>query len=457
MSSNIIESEKIEPSPINQFRSVRGGTEISNSFQSYLVDESKISGGHADWLFFPKTESDLVTIIDKMRRDDHQITISAARTGIVGSAVPFGGGVVSLEKMDKLFGLGFDEEVGKWFLRIQPSLSLDQINEIVKLKKLEDYHSIPPEKNWVEKFKEDCTHYYPMDPTEMTASIGGTISANASGARSFKYGATRNWIKRIRVILGTGEVLVIPRGKYRAKDGEFVIKTAGKELIIQIPTYKMPTAKNAAGLYVKPDMDLIDLFIGSEGIFGIITETDIWLKEYTSQMSCVAFFNDELDSLQFVDLLRNNKKADPEFIEFFDNNALNLLRNKQKEDPKFVDMPNISEEITTAISFDLSYSEEDMEEKFNVLSEMLEKCNSSLEKTWCGYEEREIERFKHFRHAVPEIVNNIIAERKKKFPEIHKLGTDMSVEDQHLADIMHFYHETLKEEALEYVIWGHIA
>ncbi len=456
MSSNIIVSEKIEPAPIDQIRSVRGEMEISSSFQSYLIDESKISGGHADWLFFPKTESDLVTIIDKMGRENHQITISAARTGIVGSAVPFGGAAVSLERMDKIFGLGFDEEVGKWFLRIQPSLSLDQINEIVKLKKLEDHHSIPLEKNWVEKFKEDCTHYYPMDPTEMTASIGGTISANASGARSFKYGATRNWIKRIRVILGTGEVLVIPRGKYRAKDGEFVIKTAGKELIVKIPTYKMPTAKNAAGLYAKPDMDLIDLFIGSEGIFGIITEADIWLKEYTSQMSCVAFFNDELDSLKFVDFLRNNKKVDPEFVEIFDCNALNLLRNKQKEDPKFVDMPDISEEATTAISFDLSYSEEDMMEKFNILSEMLEKCNSSLEKTWCGYEERELERFKHFRHAVPEMVNNIIAERKKKFPEIHKLGTDMSVEDQHLTDIMHFYHKALKEEGLEYVIWGHI-
>ena len=161
MSSNIIESEIIEPAPIDQIRSVKGEREISSSFPSYLVDESKISGGHANWLFFPKTESDFVTIFDKMRRDNHQITISAARTGIVGSAIPFGGAVVSLERMNKLFGLGFDEEVGKWFLRIQPSLSLNQINEIVKLKKLEDHHSIPPEKNWVEKFKENCTHYYP--------------------------------------------------------------------------------------------------------------------------------------------------------------------------------------------------------------------------------------------------------------------------------------------------------
>jgi len=87
---------------------------------------------------------------------------------------------------------------------------------------------------------------------------------------------------------------------------------------------------------------------------------------------------------------------------------------------------------------------------------VLEECNSSLNNTWSAYEDREIARFKHFRHAVPEIVNNIIAERKKQFSEIHKLGTDMSVEDIHLKEMMEFYRVSLKEAGLEYVMWGHI-
>jgi D-lactate dehydrogenase (cytochrome) len=455
---NIIVANKVETSSFENIRFIKGDKEIAESYPGYLVDESKISGGHAHWLFFPTSEQEIVSIISKMKEENQAITISAARTGIVGSAVPLlGGAVVSLERMDDFIGLGYDEEDKRWFVRVQPNITLNEINEIVKLKKIEENQSIPIEKNWTEKFNEEPTMFYPIDPTEMTASIGGCIAANASGARTFKYGATREWVRRLRIIISTGEVLEIPRGKYKAKDGVFIIKTAEQEFEIKVPTYQLPKAKNAAGLYTTPEMDLVDLFIGSEGIFGFITEADVWLKEYIPHISNVAFFTNEVDAIKFVNLLRNSSKFKPEFVEYFDNNALSLLRDTQKVDPKFVDMPNIPEVAKTAISFDLGYNEDVLEETFKEIGLMLEECNSSLEDTWSAYEERELARFKHFRHAVPELVNNIIAERKKKYPSIHKLGTDMSVEDEHLGEIMEFYHKILNEVGLQYVIWGHIA
>jgi D-lactate dehydrogenase (cytochrome) len=358
--------------------------------------------------------------------------------------------------MNKFIGLGYDDTVNRWYARVQPNMTLNEINDIVKLKKIEVEQCIPPQEKRLENFKNAPTHFYPVDPTEMTAAIGGCIAANASGARTFKYGSTRDWVRRIRVVLETGEVLDITRGEYKAKDGVFIIKTAGKEVEVKIPSYKMPKAKNAAGLYTQPDMDLIDLFIGSEGIFGFITETDVWLKEYIAHISNVAFFTEERDALKFVHLLRTKFKSKPEFIEYFDNNSLSLLRDAQKVDPKFVNMPDIAEDVKTAISFDLAYSEDTLEENFKEIGKLLEQCDSSLQNTWSVHEERELARFKHFRHAVPEIVNNIIAERKKKYPLLHKLGTDMSVEDEYLVDIMEFYHKTLEEAGLEYVIWGHI-
>jgi len=454
---NVIEANKVEASTFENIRSIRGDKEISESYPGYLVDESKISGGHAQWLFFPTSEQEIVSIIYKMKEENQAITISAARTGIVGSAVPLlGGAVVSLERMDDFIGLGYDEEDKRWFVRVQPNITLNEINEIVKLKKIEENQNIPTEKNWNEKFNEEPTMFYPIDPTEMTASIGGCIAANASGARTFKYGATREWVRRLRVIISTGEVLEIPRGKYKAKNGVFIIKTAEQEFEIKVPTYQLPKAKNAAGLYTTPEMDLIDLFIGSEGIFGFITEADVWLKEYIPHISNVAFFTNEVDAIKFVNLLRNSSKFKPEFIEYFDNNALSLLRDTQKVDPKFVDMPDIPEEAKTAISFDLGYIEDALEETFKEIGLMLKDCNASLKDTWSAYEERELDRFKHFRHAVPEIVNNVIAERKKKYPSIHKLGTDMSVEDEYIGEMMEFYHKILNEVGLQYVIWGHI-
>ncbi len=457
MPENVIVANKVEASSFESIRSIRGDKKIAEFYPGYLVDESKISGGHAQWLFFPTSEHEIVSIISKMKEEKQAITISAARTGIVGSAVPLlGGAVVSLERMNDFIGLGYEEEENRWFVRVQPNITLNEINEIVKLKKIEENQCILPEKNWIEKFNEEPTMFYPIDPTEMTASIGGCIAANASGARTFKYGATREWVRRLRVIISTGEVLEIPRGKYKAKDGIFIIKTAEQEIQFKVPTYQLPKAKNAAGLYTTPDMDLIDLFIGSEGIFGFITEADVWLKEYIPHISNVAFFTNEVDAIKFVNLLRNNPKFKPEFMEYFDNNALSLLRDTQKVDPKFVNMPYIPEEANTAISFDLGYNEDVLEETFKEIALMLEECNASLKDTWSAYEERELDRFKHFRHAVPEIVNNIIADRKKKFPSIHKLGTDMSVEDEYIGEMMEFYHKILNEVGLQYVIWGHI-
>ncbi|MCK4897021.1 MAG: FAD-binding protein, partial [Candidatus Heimdallarchaeota archaeon] len=134
MPTNIIVAEQIEFAPFDEIKSVKGDMSISESYPSYLVDESKISGGNAEWLFFPTTENEIVTIINKMKEENNTITSSAARTGIVGSSVPFGGAVMSIERMNEIIGIGFDEDAQRWFLRCQPSISLDEINEYVKLK-----------------------------------------------------------------------------------------------------------------------------------------------------------------------------------------------------------------------------------------------------------------------------------------------------------------------------------
>ena len=456
MIENVIEAEKLEDVPFDRIRLVQGETTIVKSYANYLMDESKVSGGKADLLFFPNNEQEVATIIKKLRKEKHKITISAARTGIVGSAIPLGGAILVLERMNKIEGIGFDEKDKRWFVRVQPAISLQEINDFIKTRKFIINEAESQDKSLIQRYNEASIHHYPVDPTEMTASIGGTIGTNASGSRTFKFGPTRDWVRRIRVVISSGEVLDIPRNKYKAKNGKFIIKTENTEYIVEVPTYKMPNAKNAAGLYAKPEMDLIDLFIGSEGIFGVITEAEVWVKVYDPLMSNIAFFDDEKDALDFVYKLRNSDKCKPDFIEYFDKNALDLLRQKQKEDPKFVNVPPIREGIQTAISFDIFYTEETLEFYFEVIEEMLKECNSSLENTWSAYEEREITRLKNFRHVVPEIVNNIIAERKKQYPAIHKLGTDMSVEDQHLVDMMRFYHSTLNEAGLEYVIWGHI-
>jgi D-lactate dehydrogenase (cytochrome) len=119
-------------------------------------------------------------------------------------------------------------------------------------------------------------------------------------------------------------------------------------------------------------------------------------------------------------------------------------------------MPYIPVEAKSAIFFDVPYSEEKIDGIFSEIEKITKKCNSNLSNSWSGYENREISRIKHFRHALPENVNSIIATRKQQFPEIHKLGTDICVPEKYFRKMMDDYHTILRNSKLDYVIFGHI-
>ncbi len=453
---NVIEALKLQETSFEKINKTHGQTDITSKHSDYIIDESKLAGGSAEWLFFPKTEQEVITIIRKMHEDKTPITISGGRTGIVGSAVPFGGAVISTDEMKNILGLGYDEDKQKYYVQMQPGITLQELDEIIKNKEFTANHNIDGD-DWVTKFKQDSTSYiFPIDPTEMTAAIGGAIAANASGGRSFKYGAMRPWVRRLRIILDTGEVLDITRGHYKAEKGVFLIKTENKEIKVTVPTYEMPKAKNAAGLYAKPDMDLIDLFVGSEGIFGFISEIELWIIPKVNGLPNVMFFTSEDDSISFVEKLRADKELDVEYIEYFDENSFELLKGKANTNPALANVLTIPPEVKTAIFFEVPYTEDKLEDIIVKLDDMAVECNSSIDSCWSAFDEVERENFKAMRHAVPETVNAIIASRKNEYPEIHKLGTDMSVLHEHFREMMDIYHSTLKEHNLEYAMWGHI-
>jgi D-lactate dehydrogenase (cytochrome) len=312
----------------------------------------------------------------------------------------------------------------------------------------------------VTRFKKDAPHHYPVDPTERGASIGGTVATNASGARSFKYGPTRNWVRRIRVMLASGDVLDITRGEHHARDGRFIIELPnGEEREVPIPEYVGPLdreVKNAAGICAYDGMDLIDLFIGSEGVLGIITLVEVWLAEQRSNFSAVLFLDDLESALEFVIRLRSDQAIAPEYIELLDGRSLSMLREVQEALPASLGVPPIPVNADSAVLFDIPFLEETIEQDLERIGRLADQCNSSLDRSWCGHEGRELERFFDFRHAVPETVNAIIAQRKREHPAIHKLGTDISVPDGSLLEMMSFYNSKMGSSGLDYVIFGHI-
>ncbi len=456
-----ITSEAVPNGDIGEVRSISGFEEIRNTCLMYLTDESKLTATECDFVFFPKNEVELSAVLKAMAKRGVKVTFSAARTGLTGGCVPEGGALVSLERMDKYLNLYYDACTRKWRVVAQCSVSLRDLNQKILSKSFPEMEREGGEsvRNSLAEFrKNEKSYFYPPDPTERGASLGGTVATNASGARTYRYGPTRAWVRRIRVMLANGEVLNIPRGKFFASpEGEFTVyDSTGNEAVVRIPDYPMPKTKNTSGLFTCPNMDLIDLFIGSEGILGAITEVEVGLMEKQDKISIVQFFDSDDQAVDFVVALREEKRLRPDFIEFYSALAIDLLRNRQQLDPKGVGMPLIPETFKSAVFFELSFDPSAETLHYDPLEEIVRRCGARLENSWAGYEARELERFKVFRHALPETVNAIIAERKKSVPQLHKLGTDLAVPNHRLRDLWDIYQTSLKTAGLEWVAFGHI-
>ena len=445
----------------NKIRFVEGFDRIRTEYPAYLTDESKLSPQPFDLLFFPADESELSAILQRMSAQRVNVTIAGARTGLVGGCVPRKGALVSLENFDRIKSIDWDPKAQEWQVQCQCAVDLRSLNEQLVSKKLPDIASCGDRQalDALKQFKEDPAEYfYPPDPTEMSASIGGTVATNASGARTYRYGPTRDWVRAIRVMLCNGEILDIARGKYFASPaGEFaVLDSKGNQLSVKLPSYRMPHTKNTAGFFAAPRMDLIDLFIGSEGCFGVITEVTAALLKREEKISVVQFLRSDEQAIELVDALRNDECIQLDFLEFYSGNALDLLQQRQLQDPKSVDMPPIPGHARAALFFEFSFEPMAENLDYDLLEEAINSCGASISDSWAAYENRELQRLKDFRHILPETINAIIAERKKQHPGLHKLGTDLAVPDERLGDIWQIYSDGLEAADLEWVAFGHI-
>ena len=202
-------------------------------------------------------------------------------------------------------------------------------------------------------------------------------------------------------------------------------------------------------------MDLVDLFIGSEGIFGIVAEADIYLAPRHPLISNIVFFPSDADCLAAVRDIRSDDIVDPEFLEYMDGRSLDLLRNVMSSDPALIRAPSIPEDAGSALFFDLQDTG-DMDAVYEWVRRIVEKHGASFDSSWCGHEDQDRARMRSLRHAIPASIFEYVASLKGRMPGIHKMGTDMSVPDSAADEMMSYYSEQLDAAGLEYVIFGHI-
>ncbi len=378
----------------------------------YLKDASNFSGGNAEEVIIPESSEELVIFL---KNETRPVTIAGAGTGLTASRIPYGGVIVSLERFKEI---AIEEERR---IRVGPAVTLNE---------LQDYLVAT---NW----------FYPPNPTETWASVGGTLATNASGSRSYKYGVTRDYVEEVELVLVDGRKTIVKRG---LKIFEPLKLEDGSQISFPEISYQSPKCKNAAGYFVHPGMDWLDLFIGSDGTLGVFTKIVLRLIPCPADfVSGVLFFEDESSCWKLISKIKsfNGEEIAPCSLEYFDHNALEKLMRKHQ---------NIPHHSRAALFFEQDVAElKDYDLVLENWYEFLSEENIMLDDSWFAQGTKDIQKFHDFRHDIPIIIN----EENSRAGRV-KLGTDMAVPDNHFISMMEFYQEILGTSGLDYVMFGHL-
>ncbi len=428
-------------------KKIHGAGVVRESLPDLLYDESRCEGGTPETVCYPETADDLREIITEARSRHQTITFIGAQTGTTGGAVPIEGCcAIAFSAMKRIHAV--QKEPG-----MQPVLFCDPG---VTLAEVERFLAAPGD--WHDPVKgagllEAGKWSYMPDPTEMTAQLGGTVATNASGARSFRYGSTRDHIASLDVLLSNGASATLERLIPGGLWDRTITTDDGAVIIVPELPYRSLSIKNAAGYYNTPEMSAVDLFIGSEGTLGAISRIGIFLQRRQEIVAGLSFFPSTDAAFDFADFLRVLPEVAA--IEFFDDGSLMLI--DRYRDRLSEPLPPFTESARAAIYWEYTETGDNpFEDVMEVWEKELISCGSSFEETWSGFDENERTRLRHFRHALPEMINSIIAQNKQRCPTIRKVGTDSALPAALFRQAFLESITMLRECAIPFAVFGHL-
>ncbi len=380
--------------------------------QGYLEDASRMRGA-ADALYRPGNEYDLAAVLYHLDREGTPLTVVAERTSTTGSSVAPGGAIVSMEKLTGCRPVS----PGAREATAEAGILLGAFQRELEARGL----------------------LYPPDPTSRNeCTLGASVACNASGARTFKYGATRRHVVGLRVVLPGGAVLALRRGEVVAdSEGRFVLNLPGGERrVVPCPDHPVPPVKHAAGYQVGPDQDLVDLFIGSEGTLGVISEVTVRLLPLPERvLAFLATWPAASAALAFVKEARRRRTQGPitpRCLEWFDHAALQIIG-------EFAPEHRLPEEARAAVFFEQECTAETEEQVLEAWYDLLVEHGALIDApngVIVADTDARRQLLHDLRHAVPAGVNERAA--RNGMP---KLGTDLAVPDDALDEMMAAYEQ----------------
>lgn len=403
----------------------------------FLHDESKMSAPRIASLAIPTSVEELRAVLRWHALNGHAIVAQGSRTGVAGGGVPDESGrshVISVSTLRGITSANLEGETptvtvlaGTWLSELMRWLS-----------------------------EEHPKFYFPVDPTETSASLGGMVATNAGGARSYRFGSMRSWVEGITIELASGNTLRLRRGVDVANGREVALKDGEEFRTLSIASIPKPATKNAIGYGFSEGGDVLDLFVGAEGTLGIISDVTLRLaRSGERRMGMLQFFPDAVSAFRFVDALRGAPALRTTAIEFQDARSHALARESGK--PAVDRVLGIAPNDSCSVFAEIAYGDD---EELVVIAESLESLISAAggdpAASIGGASEDELRDIRIFRHAIPERANAIIARRREEHPGLHKIATDMSVADRDLPWVYELYRTRLTEAGLDFVVFGHV-
>ena len=417
---------------------------------SFLEDAAHYPGGNAAGVVRPRSIDEVSACL----RDARRILPVGAQSSLTGGATPFGDIVLSTARLNSIT---IDAER----VRVGAGVALQTLQE--ELAK--------------------TGQWFPPVPTYLGASAGGAVATCAAGAATFKYGTVRDWVDGLTVVLAGGDVLELSRGECRAEHGRFTISTAGGERIVVLPDLRMPdVAKRSAGYFIAPDMDLVDLFIGSEGTLGVIAEATFRtarlpaglcraLVPVPSEALAIALVGElraaAMDTWRSGDPLGIDVAA----IEHIDARSIAVIREDGVDKKLEIALPSGS---AVALLIDLELAATSGSNLWSQLESIRDSTSSDSPLVRFGrlldrhglLDDTEIAlpadrsraaAFAELREAVPAGVNRRVAQAKQIDAQISKTAADMIVPFDRFGDMMRECRRLFAERELDLAVWGHIS